>query len=75
MVDVPRAHGLAVWLRLRSQHGAKKGERAFPGRDGRHGQPRGCRGQDSGERGGEGGGVRAHGSGFGERGSGRQWGE
>ena len=31
MVDVPRAHGLAVWLRLRSQHGAKKGERAFPG--------------------------------------------
>jgi hypothetical protein len=31
MVDVPRAHGLAVWLRFRSQHGAKKGERAFPG--------------------------------------------
>ena len=31
MVDVPRAHDLAVWLRFRSQHGAKKGERAFPG--------------------------------------------
>ena len=27
MVDVPRAHELAVWLRFRSQHGAKKGER------------------------------------------------
>jgi hypothetical protein len=38
MVDVPRAHGLAVWLRLRSQHGAKKGERlsnskCSPGRE------------------------------------------
>ena len=29
MVDVPRAHGLAVWLRFRSQHGANKGERAL----------------------------------------------